>query len=395
LAQARPMAPFGGALPGMASPSSAVGLPPRNLATQMALAASWSTNGARDPSPAGVGRRCTPPMPQDGLPSPKAIRKRETEPPPKREASRDRAAAVRRSNTGPPVGSPVGTPGRVLRSISRGGLGEGPGSKRGDATAEKPVVTSASAPCTVTWLSSETASASCHLARFGMSVCPGKRINGRDGKVYARSLEEDLRQLRDDHNVTLLLNLLNESELRSLGVSLAEYKKHAAALGITLLQLPCIEMAPFDDPEKVWEVCNQVEEQLTNDMLCRVVVHCRGGVGRAGSFAACYLLHRMHEFARIVPGVQTYSPRDAIAHVRKRRCPRAVESRKQEDFVDTYAKLLLLRGLPTTPSVGNASTRPSTFESGVRRSHGASHEVQENFLHLPGVPALDLVECAE
>ena len=41
-------------------------------------------------------------------------------------------------------------------------------------------------------------------------------------EVYARSLEEDLRQLRDDHNVTLLLNLLNESELRSLGVSLAE-----------------------------------------------------------------------------------------------------------------------------------------------------------------------------
>ena len=45
------------------------------------------------------------------------------------------------------------------------------------------------------------------------------------GEVYARSLEEDLRQLRDDHHVTLILNLLNESELRSLGVSLAESRR--------------------------------------------------------------------------------------------------------------------------------------------------------------------------
>jgi protein-tyrosine phosphatase len=288
----------------------------------------------------------------------------------------------------------VGTPGRVLRNASRGGLGEGPGanSRRADATAEKPVVTSASAPCTVTWLSNETGAASCHLARFGLSVCPGKRINGRDGKVYARSLEEDLRQLRDDHNVTLMLNLLNESELRSLGVSLAEYKKHTAALGMTLLQLPCVEMAPFECPEKVWEFCNQVEEHLAQDALCRVVVHCRGGVGRAGTFAACYLLHRMHEFAMCVPG-QSYGPRDAIAHVRKRRCPRAIESRKQEDFVDTYAKLLMLRGLPTTP-VSLASTRPSTFESTPSGLAGVRYapEPCENLLQFP---ALDLVACAE
>jgi protein-tyrosine phosphatase len=218
-----------------------------------------------------------------------------------------------------------------------------------------------------------------------MTVCPGKRINGRDGKVYARSLEEDLRQLRDDHHVTLILNLLNESELRSLGVSLAEYKKHAANLGITLLLLPCIEMAPFQDPEKVWEYCNQIEEHLAQDALSTIVVHCRGGVGRAGTFAACYLLHRMHEFAMCVPG-QTYGPRDAIAHVRRRRCARAIESRKQEDFVDTYAKLLMMKGLPKTP-VSLASTRPSTFDSPVRREPPC-----EGLLH---VPALDLVECAE
>ncbi len=37
-----------------------------------------------------------------------------------------------------------------------------------------------------------------------------------------------MRQLRDDHNVTLLLNLLNESELRSLGVSFAESARAGA-----------------------------------------------------------------------------------------------------------------------------------------------------------------------
>ena len=57
-----------------------------------------------------------------------------------------------------------------------------------------------------------------------------------------------------------------------------------------------------------------------------VLIHCRGGVGRAGLLACCVLLNY---------GVFA-SPRKAIEYVRKRRDKRCVESRKQEDFVKEY-----------------------------------------------------------
>ena len=31
-----------------------------------------------------------------------------------------------------------------------------------------------------------------------------------------------------------------------------------------------------------WEYCNQIEEHLAQDAPSTIVVHCRGGVGRAG-----------------------------------------------------------------------------------------------------------------
>ena len=57
-----------------------------------------------------------------------------------------------------------------------------------------------------------------------------------------------------------------------------------------------------------------------------VVMHCRGGVGRAGMMAACTLM-LLREAA---------TPKAAIAIVRQRRCKQAVETRRQEDFVAAY-----------------------------------------------------------
>jgi protein-tyrosine phosphatase len=57
-----------------------------------------------------------------------------------------------------------------------------------------------------------------------------------------------------------------------------------------------------------------------------VLVHCRGGVGRAG-LVACCVLSEMCEFS---------SHKKIIEFVRKRRDRRCVESRKQEDFVEKY-----------------------------------------------------------
>lgn len=70
--------------------------------------------------------------------------------------------------------------------------------------------------------------------------------------------------------------------------------------------------------------------------MCRLsegevmIIHCRGGVGRAGLIAACLLLQlKMASTAA-----------DAISKVRKLRCRTAVESYCQEQFIGKYANHL-------------------------------------------------------
>jgi cyclin-dependent kinase inhibitor 3 len=59
------------------------------------------------------------------------------------------------------------------------------------------------------------------------------------------------------------------------------------------------------------------------------VVHCRGGIGRAGTVTACYLAFK-----------QQLKANESIEIIRQKRDWRCVESRKQEDFVVKYCEFL-------------------------------------------------------
>jgi len=61
-----------------------------------------------------------------------------------------------------------------------------------------------------------------------------------------------------------------------------------------------------------------------------ILCHCRGGVGRAGLIACCYLLKCGY--------TKKYS--EAIKIVRAQRSPQAIETRKQEDFIANYSSWL-------------------------------------------------------
>jgi hypothetical protein len=81
-----------------------------------------------------------------------------------------------------------------------------------------------------------------------------------------------------------------------------------------------------------------------------------------------------------------YTPPDAIAYIRKRRCSRALESRKQEDFVSVYAALV---GCKTRAAAGSGS-HPSSSSSATRST------APINGTGLTGLePDLDAVSCAE
>ncbi len=107
-----------------------------------------------------------------------------------------------------------------------------------------------------------------------------------------------------------------------------KYQELANSLDISLFRLPMIDggcPSSFEDVNSILERIHLEVEKGRNG-----IVHCRGGVGRAGLVACCYLLkYRL---------CGTHD--DAIRLVRRVRHPKAVETRIQEQFIERYANRL-------------------------------------------------------
>ncbi len=148
--------------------------------------------------------------------------------------------------------------------------------------------------------------------RLGMTICPGRRDHGR-------ALAVDLDALRG-FGVSRHLCLLSDEELAWAGV--AGLAGEMAARSIELRQLPIRDQgAPgFDDAFAVARWCLEATRRGQH-----VTISCMGGLGRAGTIAACVLV------------LLGSSAEEAIAQVRKARGPRAVETRVQEAFVARFA----------------------------------------------------------
>jgi protein-tyrosine phosphatase len=208
-----------------------------------------------------------------------------------------------------------------------------------------PTRTSASHPITVSWLD-----AAAPDGRLGLCYCPGKNVV-REGVRWARSLDEDLAHLISAHGVNVVVCLLSDAELRAIGVG-RDYAACVRKAGLELIQLPIIEMFAPEDISDAMRVVEDIFERIQLGSKC--VLHCRGGVGRAGMLGGCLLL-RMG----ICSGVK-----EAIQLVRRRRCKRAIESRSQEKFISEFARLRGMEGKDN--ETGPASSGPDHREAGQR-----------------------------
>mmetsp|Transcript_37903 Transcript_37903/g.33922 ORF Transcript_37903/g.33922 Transcript_37903/m.33922 type:complete len:177 (+) Transcript_37903:56-586(+) len=126
---------------------------------------------------------------------------------------------------------------------------------------------------------------------FGICSAPGKNLaKGRDGKSHQRCIKTDCKFFKEYLKVDLIVCLLDKYELRTIGCDLDLYKKACQKYGIELLVYPIVEMAA--PPNKPGEfdsmVIKPILEKLVNRK--RVICHCRGGIGRAGTIASCLLL---------------------------------------------------------------------------------------------------------
>jgi ADP-ribosylglycohydrolase/protein-tyrosine phosphatase len=154
---------------------------------------------------------------------------------------------------------------------------------------------------------------------LGMTVLPGKRRVGYSGPQW-RDPVADARRLRDVHGCTALLLLVEDVDLDA---SRARATLPAlAAAGIEVIRHPVPDMEVPRDAAAFRATLDAVIGLLAAGE--RVVVACRGGLGRTGTAVACLL----------VDGGA--GPDEAIAAVRAARRG-TVERPVQEAFVRSWA----------------------------------------------------------
>lgn len=162
---------------------------------------------------------------------------------------------------------------------------------------------------------------------IGITLCPGKTQDDAATGVWRRDLDLDLDVIRD-WNAALIISLIEDHEFEALGVS--KLGQEIAKRHIDWLHLPITDGAsPSDEFEARWvDAVEGVKQRL--QLGFNVLVHCKGGLGRAGTIAA-----------RLLIDLGTH-PEHAIEQVRSHR-PGAIETAAQESYV---------RRLKPTPASG-------------------------------------------
>ena len=155
--------------------------------------------------------------------------------------------------------------------------------------------------------------------RIGITLCPGKKDeHGMSGR-HARDLAVDLDAVRD-WGAAAVVSLVTDEECDLLSVR--DLGAEVRARHMTWLHPPIRDghSPPADTFESAWTDAGPYLRSLLRSRF-DVLVHCRGGLGRAGTVAARLLVEL---------GAR---PADAIRDVRRAR-PGAVETAGQERHVE-------------------------------------------------------------
>jgi len=152
---------------------------------------------------------------------------------------------------------------------------------------------------------------------IGITFCPGKKDISLRGWEWDRDVDMDLKIISEEgwHH---LVTLVGDEELAMLGVP--DLGAKVSSYGINWIHYPIIDGGYPHNKEDFAQLRRDLKRYL--DAGQQVVVHCRGGLGRAGTLAATLLFD-----------TGEYSPIEATELVRAAR-PGAIETRAQELFIE-------------------------------------------------------------
>lgn len=165
------------------------------------------------------------------------------------------------------------------------------------------------------------------VGRIGITFCPGKKQLHAASGSWVRDLDLDLDSVRD-WGASAVVTLVEDHELKELAVDRlgeAVRDRHMA-----WYHLPIRDVSV---PDSAFEAKWAQQGQELRALLARgfnIVVHCKGGLGRAGTIAAKLLAELGDE------------PKQAISKVRQAR-PGAIETHAQEQYVLSTQHLPILQ----------------------------------------------------
>jgi len=190
--------------------------------------------------------------------------------------------------------------------------------------------TSETHPIRVDFIKSETHPI---LNQIGITLAPGKKqANPFSGDNWDRDLRADLRRMKDVFGMEKLVSMLEHFEYQDLGIE--DMREQCEDLDIE--HFPC----PIPDgriPQEFFQFKRDIEE-LATDLHggTALVIHCKGGLGRAPLTAACLIV-------QVSEG--EISAEAAIKLVQIARGPDALRDRRQQEFVRRFENAVLERKL--------------------------------------------------
>jgi ADP-ribosyl-[dinitrogen reductase] hydrolase len=160
------------------------------------------------------------------------------------------------------------------------------------------------------------------LGRVGITFCPGKYDENAATGSWDRDLNVDLDAIRD-WGAAAVVTLVESEELTLLRAE--RLGEETVRRGMRWFHLPIADVStPDEEFEQRWDVEGAEIRALLRDGR-DVLIHCRGGLGRAGTIGARLLVELGME------------PAEAIQQVRAAR-PGAIETTAQERYVHSLGR---------------------------------------------------------
>ena len=152
--------------------------------------------------------------------------------------------------------------------------------------------------------------------RLGLTFAPGKHAIAQvAGGQWQRDLEADLGQLIEGAGADWLVSLLEVDEYDRLNIG--NLRDRAAELGLHVLHLPIPDGGTPPDGAAFDRAIAEVVAALAAGKT--VVVHCRGGLGRAGTVTAAVLVALGQPVDRAIALVRSVRP-GAIENAVQEQC---------------------------------------------------------------------------